>query len=402
MYLSAAQPFPGLGHVPHQHSFFGDATPPTGPITVANLASSLTNLVFWERNPRLKGLTLKQNTPPAAEWSQILASEVRPALHNSSAQWRIGQLIFFTRHPGILGTFKQQPQNRQNTLRAEFLDIRHNVVQPWLNVPLTRGRVRSRTIFVVDTEPFRGLPWETRSRAGAELADQFTFINGRDPVTVVFVEPARFPEEFNSSDAVVSVTNLPPNIHLRTALTQQVNNLNRALSSRGSRQRLTMPDVNRLDPERYGLGLMNKIVTAASMGSPVVAPLMAGAVSLPLLIGYLNEEYIPEVYRKGKSTKDEISMDTSKWSIAHKEMVGIALGRAMAHEVRHLYVRTPVHAADGLGTNAPRLFGQARVVFSTADQNSIRTSITALETQQGTRAVAASFAAAERSLDFPF
>ena len=74
----------------------------------------------------------------------------------------------------------------------------------------------------------------------------------------------------------------------------------------------------------------------------------------------------------------------------------------MAHEVRHLYVRNPVHAADGLGSAGARLFGKDVINFSAADRTNIQSSITTLEGQQGTRAVAASFAAAERSLDFPF
>jgi hypothetical protein len=73
----------------------------------------------------------------------------------------------------------------------------------------------------------------------------------------------------------------------------------------------------------------------------------------------------------------------------------------MAHEVRHLYVRDPIHAADGLGSAGARLFGQD-ATFSVADKTKIRSSITTLEGQQGARAVAASYAAAERSFDFPF
>jgi len=69
-------------------------------------------------------------------------------------------------------------------------------------------------------------------------------------------------------------------------------------------------------------------------------------------------------------------------------------------------VRTPVHADDGIGSDGAPLFGRDLIkdpiTFSTADRTSIQSSITTLEGQQGTRAVAASFAAAERSLDFPF
>lgn len=82
------------------------------------------------------------------------------------------------------------------------------------------------------------------------------------------------------------------------------------------------------------------------------------------------------------------------------------LPRARSYVVRHLYVRNPVHAADGLGSNGARLFGRDLIkdliTFSAADKTCIQSSITTLEGQQGTRAVAASFAAIERSLAFPF
>ena len=395
-------PMKGLG----AYMLLGNVTPPSGPITVAKLAGSLTNLVFWARHPGLEGQTLRPKTKEAAEWGQILKDEVRPALHNSSTQWRIGQLIFFARHPDILGHFKDQPKDKQQKLSQEFDDIRKNIVQPWLALQLARGKVDSRTIFVVDNDVFKSLPWETRTRAGDEIASQFAFVNSKAPMTVIFLDPGRFPEEFNFSDAVVSVTDLPPNVHVHGALTQQVNNLNRAISTLGSRQRFPAPDPTRLTPERYGLASMNKFVTSAAAGTQVAAPLMASAVNLGDLINYVNEEYIPEVYHKGQSRKDEIPKDKTKWTGLHKEIVGIALGRAMAHEVRHLYVRNPVHAADGLGSDGARLFGRDLIkdpiTFSAADRTSIQSSITTLEGQQGTRAVAASFAAAERSLDFPF
>lgn len=387
------------------YKLLGDVSPPSGPITVAKLAGSLTNLAFWARHPDLEGQTLRPNTKEAAQWSQILKDEVRPVLHNSSTQWRIGQLIFFARHPDILGHFKEQTKDKQQKLSQEFDDIRKNIVRPWLALQLARGKVNSRTIFVVDNGAFKSLPWETRTRAGDEIASQFAFINGKAPMTVIFLDPGRFPEEFNFSDAVVSVTDILPNVHVDTALRQQVKNLNRAIGALGSRHRIPVSTRTVLT-DRFGLALMNKFVTPAAAGPQVAAPLMASAVSLGGLIDYLNEEYIPVVYHRGQSRKDEIPADKTKWTGLHKEIVGIALGRAMAHEVRHLYVHNPVHAADGLGSDSAPLFGRDLIkdpiTFSTADKTKIQSSITALEGQQGGRAVAASYAAGERSLDFPF
>jgi hypothetical protein len=374
----------------------GQVTPPNGPITVANLTNSLTNLVFWERNPSIRGKRLTQGSKEAATWSKILTDEVRPALHNSSTQWRIGQLIFFSRHPDVRGHFKDQSKDRQEKLQKEFEDIRKNLVQPWLNLQIARGRVNSRTIFVVDNDAFGNLPWESRTRAGNEIASQFAFVNGSAPMTVIFLDPGRFPEAFNFSDAVVSVTDpiTPPTIHVFWALKQQVNNLNRALDALGSRQRFPAPDRTQMIPERIGFASMNKFVTSAAQGTQVAAPLMASAVNVNDLIDFLNKEHVP-------TEKDQIPKDRTKWTDGQKDLVGIALGRAMAHEVRHLYVSDPNHAADGLGSAGARLFRQD-TTFSSADKTSIKSSITMLEGQQGTRDVAASFAAAERSLDFPF
>ncbi len=148
---------------------------------------------------------------------------------------------------------------------------------------------------------------------------------------------------------------------------------------------------------------MNKFVTPAAGGTQVGTPLMASAVNVNELIDYLNKEYIPGDYRDGRSTKkNDIPKDKAAWSTQQKELVGIALGRAMAHEVRHLYVRNPVHAADGLGSESARLFGRDVVTFSAADKTNIVSAISTLEGQQGTRAVAGSYIAAERSFDFPF
>ena len=388
-----------------RYTFLGEVTPPSGPITVAKLAGTLANLVFWARHPNLEGQPLRPKTKEAAEWSRILKADVKPALHNSSTQRKIGQLIFFARHPDILGHFKEQPKDKQQKLSQEFDHICRNIVQPWLTLQLARGAVNSRTIFVVDNDAFRSLPPETRNRAGDEIASQFAFVNGNAPMTVIFVEPRRFPEAFNFSDAVVGVTdaNTPPSIHVYWALRQQVNNLNRAIGALGSRVKIPAPDRTRLNPDRYGLASVNKFVTPAAGGTQVAAPFMASAVNVNELVDYLNKEYVPEAYRDGRSTKkNDIPKDKSTWTDQQKELVGIALGRAMAHEVRHLYVRIPVHAADGLGSDSARLFGRDVVTFSTADKTSILSCITTLEGQQGARAVAASYAAAERSLDFPF
>ncbi len=135
---------------------------------------------------------------------------------------------------------------------------------------------------------------------------------------------------------------------------------------------------------------MNKFVTPVAGGTQVAAPLMASAVRVNELIDYLNKEYIPAgLSRRPQHQEEQHSQGQGYVDGPAKGTGGIALGRAMAHEVRHLYVRNPVHAADGLGSDSARLFGKDAVTFSTADKTNIVSSITTLEGQQGTRAVAA-------------
>src|SRR4030095_400876 len=115
-----------------RYGLFGEGATSSGSITVSNLAGNLTNLVFWARRPNLTGKTLTPGSKEAAEWGRIQRDEVIPALHNASPERRIGQLIFFSRHPDILGHFKEQPTDKQQKLSNEFEDIRNTVVAPWL------------------------------------------------------------------------------------------------------------------------------------------------------------------------------------------------------------------------------------------------------------------------------
>lgn len=413
----------GLGRLPTSYIYdsstigiLDSVTPSGGSITVAKLAGRLTNLVFFARHPDLEGKALKPKTKEAAEWSRILKHEVKPALHNSfdstqnlpAAQWKISQLIFFSRHPDILGHFKDQPKDKQQELRKEFEDIK-NIVQPLLELRIARGKVNSRTIFVVDNTDFRRLPWETRSRAGEEIASQFAFVNGNAPMTVIFLDPGRFPEELNFSDAVVGVTGpgVPTQVHVSQAEKQQRTNLERAIAALGSRQKVPAPRPRQtLLPDRAGLGLINKFVTDPANGTQVAVPLMTSVVDMNELIDFLNKERIPigtdEIPTDKRSGLPAFGWEKQvhKWTAQQRELVGIALGRVMAHEVRHLYIGKG-HANDGLGRDKATLFDRD-ATFSAADQPKIKASIATLERKQGTRPVAASFAANARSFDFPF
>ena len=379
------------GEVEWEH----DVQPPTTPITVADLANSLTNLVFWARHPNQQGKKLKPNTKEANEWTQLLRDQVSSSLHNHSTEFSIAQLIFFARHPDVQGRFRQLPNDEQRKLQTEFDAIRAKEVRPWLGVQIARGRVNSRTIFVVDNDAFKTLPMRTRTRAGAEIAELFSFVGDKEPrapIKVIFLEPARFPESFNLSDAVVSVTDTIASAFVNLAMRQQTKNINRAI--REFRGRVKLDDAQRVSavPDRLGMASSRKLALNIGGIGRAAIPQMVSVVLLKDMVSFLNEEHI-------SSQKDKLVADSKKWSEQQQELVGIALGRAMAHEARHLYI--PAHAAAGLGSDAAPLFGTAPG-FSKPDQTNILTAIRQFEGQQGTATVITTFAAADRAGDFPF
>ena len=87
----------------------------------------------------------------------------------------------------------------------------------------------------------------------------------------------------------------------------------------------------------------------------------------------------------------------TKW-LGHLGTLGEVLGRAIAHEARHLYV--PDHAETGLGAEMADLLQHKR--FSAADEVDIRAAIQQLEAQQGTAIVVETNPVARRDGDFPF
>jgi hypothetical protein len=377
----------------NQAEWDDEAQTPTAPITVAELMNRLTTLVFWARNPKMKGLKLKPGSKPAAEWNRIRDREIAEALHHGSPEFRIAQLIFFARHPEVRGAFKALPLDEQKRLQQEFDNIRRTDVAPWLSVQIKRGRVNSRTIVVADLGPFNALPRRVRTRAGAEIAQAFGFMNGKEPIRVAFLEPARFPESFNLSDAVVSVTDSHAAVYLNQAIRQQAKNIKRSVTALGAK--VTVDDSRRGDvPDRLGLASNGKVVVKVPRLGVVAIPQMASVVDLSEVISYINDEHLGN-----KQEKIPQDWKRHRWTEAQQDLVGRTLGRAMAHEARHLFLAG--HAAAGLGSASANLFADS-APFSRADQIEIAAAIRTFERQQGRATVATSFAAADRAGDFPF
>ena len=142
-------------------------------------------------------------------------------------------------------------------------------------------------------------------------------------------------------------------------------------------------------PDRIGRAASAKQVVPAG-NSKLVIPLMAAAVNCPEVISAVEEE-----------TSEKLPKGLSKFTEQQQDLLGTALGRAIAHEARHLY-HLP-HADAGLGSEEPDLTGTTtRAHLSNPDQADLLNAIHELEKKQGSRTVVDTFAEADRDKDFPF
>ena len=245
---------------------------------------------------------------------------------------------------------------------------------------------------ILDAEPAL-----TRTVAGDELAAMFAFIGVAEPnapIRVILLDPNLYPESFNFSDAVVAVTSTIPSAYIDLGFHQQTKNINRTIRRLGGR--LSLDENTRVTtiPDRMGMSMMRKFVqNVPGLGNRAIVQ-MVSAVGLRDMVKFLNDE---QISRK----EDKLAADPKKWTSAQQRLVGIAVGRAMAHEVRHQYVTSPAHATLGLGSASAPLFGTSPG-FSAADRSSILTNIQQLESQQGTAAVLPTYNADDRAGDFPF
>jgi len=98
--------------------------------------NAITNAVFYARNPKLVGQTLKAGSKAARQWSAIRADEVRPAARRSLGRWIV--------EPTLLGVFFSQYEgdprvpakaNEQFLTRSPLLSmgrsLRDRVLTEW-------------------------------------------------------------------------------------------------------------------------------------------------------------------------------------------------------------------------------------------------------------------------------
>lgn len=289
----------------------------------------------------------------------------------------------------------------------------------------------SRRIFVTDNKLFQSLPQVVRDAAIEELTRLFKFIGavkGAKSMTVLLLEPSKFPEQFSCSDAVITLVSSPGVFkpYTRDALVMQGQNAAFSLGNLKAAVTYTNPfsasGYTPSDIDILGKALLAK--RKFKNGKRVfVLPFMVSVISLNEAM----DEYFqyvdstidqanalkrlatkdPDYLRsdKGREEAAKISVldnpnDFSKWTWDLKPF-GIILGRIMAHEIRHLYIGS-AHAVDGLGRDSTgNLLGKNSSDFSSADKKKILKFIHGWEKYQGKAQVVPTFPAGKR-VNFPF
>jgi hypothetical protein len=266
----------------------------------------------------------------------------------------------------------------------------------------------NRTIFVVQNDVWTSLPAEVRTAAEQELNKQFAFVgqaSGEKAFTIKVLTPAQLPEQFDFSEAVVSVIHGDPQKYVDAAVAAQRDQIRRFLDS----QHVTPPATGHSqptgsDPFRMGVGLGNKTVFTAN-GQAFALPVMAGAVNFDDVLDSFFDNIDSNLAGQLEKVPGH-GRDLSKWpkTIMSKKgttswaradvlaMVGGALGRVIAHEARHEYITE--HAKAGLGgegENTPIIGESHSLEFSKEDQKAILDRLHKLETQQGHARVVPTF-----------
>lgn len=273
--------------------------------------------------------------------------------------------------------------------------------------PFPAVRATNRTIFVPEIAPFTTLPSQARTSAIDELKRVYDFV-GRtqsQKIKVSLLEPAKFPQSFAFSDAVVvlieSAVALQANV--TDALRRQGQNASFALSQRNVTfaNPFANPPKQPMKPETIGLGIGDKRIQGGR-----AFPFMAAYVALDEVMSEFVAEADSKIHAaKVRKRRDGPELNAKYWG-SHRalfdtailsvldnprdptkwlwgvQLFGQMIGRAMAHEVRHVYVGAG-HAVQGLGADGPPLAIPSSGSFSVADRRAIANAIVVLERRQG-------------------
>jgi hypothetical protein len=300
--------------------------------------------------------------------------------------------------------------------------------------PVSRGRraravvvpPKIRRLFVAHTEPLKSLQRDVCDAAVSELARLFAFL-GRG-LKVSLLDPGKYPEIMTFSDGVTAVVPSPINFqsYLHEALSRQGENASFSLSHRPNPVTFNNPFAKRpsptTSPDTLGRAITSKQLFTSGR-QRFALPFMASVVALDGAMAQYVELVDSTIdvnrARKRRASKDlaywgtakaleetaklsvlDNPLDSSKW-LWDRKPFGVALGRLMAHEIRHLYVGSG-HAADGLGRDsADVLVTSNSSDFSNADKRAILNAVRRLEKLQGNAELVPTFPAGRRT-DFPF
>jgi len=275
----------------------------------------------------------------------------------------------------------------------------------------------NRTLYVIHNDVWNELPPAVRASAEQELKSLFAFVgasSSEKPFSIKVVTAAQLPEQFDFSESVVSVIRGDTDSYVKDAFARQ----NEQIRSWLAQQKVQMPQAESggkapFNPERIGTGGGSRSLRT-DQGKTYALLVIAGAVNINEVIDSffdniegLLEDQLTTLPKKGR--------DPTKWPQTVKSkggttswqpqvMLGVALGRAIAHEARHEYIGA-AHAETGLGQDSPFIIGEKTTAqFSKEDQKAILDQIHKLETTQGKATVVPTFPQSMRKKpeQFPF
>lgn len=275
----------------------------------------------------------------------------------------------------------------------------------------------SRTLYVVSNDVWEKLPEAVRTSALQQLNTQFAFVGeakDEKAFSIKVVTPSQFPEQLDFSESVVSVIRGNPKPYVSDAFARQRAQINSWLTE----QQVPVPTIpeqarETTTPELIGQGGGSKSVIKHG-GKSYALPIMAGAVDLDAAIESFLEnvsdaltEQLEKLPKKGRDPIHWPATMKSKggsFSYQPLEMLGEALGRAIAHEARHEYMGAG-HAETGLGQESPYIIGEKTTAnFSKEDRKAILAKLRKLEAEQGKATVVPTYPQSIRSQkgSFPF
>ena len=279
------------------------------------------------------------------------------------------------------------------------------------------------TLHIVDDDYFSKLPEPIRTNAADEAKKILSFLPRFE---VKVLGQLKFPVAMDFTDSVIRVVadDKAISVYQADSKEQQMKNIRHSLSARGyALAANTTPRNHSFVMERAGVGWMGKEVlglsrrvnnqtqtdrVAIAQTGGAAAVLGAAPDVVRAFAGNRDKDYIiqtQKTYQRnhpGDYTKTDhykkTTADLATWALLDKplkdwpknmqEALGKALGRIIAHEARHQYTGAG-HADDGLGGDAPELWGvKSGEEFSQDDKDDIAAAIRKLAADQQTATVA--------------